>query len=93
MNLDKVILYSSKAPISFGPSHWIAPFSGIKCRPELRHAFSYRAKRLRISSALGFPSKTSAEIAPDHLKSYEDAFTQTSGDSVQTSINIVLYLC
>jgi hypothetical protein len=33
-----------------------------------------RAHRLQVISALGFPSKTSAEIAPDHPKSSEAAF-------------------
>src|ERR1700741_1796265 len=34
-------------------------------RPALPRAFPHK---LRVSSALGFPSKTSAEITPDHRK-------------------------
>ena len=45
-----------------------------------------------VSSALGFPSKTSAEIAPDHQKSSEAAFGLAREDSAQTRINIALSL-
>ena len=48
--------------------------------------------RLRVSTALGFPSKTSAEITPDRPKSSEAAFVLARGDSVQARINIALYL-
>ena len=41
-------------------------------------------------SALGFPSKTSAEIAPDHRKSSEATLDWEEGDSGQTRINIAL---
>jgi hypothetical protein len=42
-------------------------------------------------SALGFPSKTSAEIAPDHRKSSEATLDWEEGDSRQTRINIALF--
>jgi hypothetical protein len=62
-------------------------------RPELARAFP--AQVLRLSSALGFPSKTSAEITPDHPKSSEAVFGLTREDSWQTRINIALcqYWC
>ena len=48
--------------------------------------------RLRVSSALGFPSKTPPEIAPDHRNSSEAALGLTREDSAQTRINIALSL-
>ena len=42
--------------------------------------------------ALGFPSKTSAEIAPDHLKLSQGTSRGTMGDSAQTRINIAVFL-
>jgi hypothetical protein len=46
--------------------------------------------RLRVSSALGFPSKTSAEIAPDHRESSKMLFGPIGKDSAQPRINIAL---
>ncbi len=45
---------------------------------------------LRASSALGFPSKTSAKIALDYRKTSEAAFGLTREGGVQTRINIAL---
>jgi len=41
-------------------------------------------------SALGFPSKTTAEIAPDHPKLSEGAFAPRSEDNAETRITIAL---
>src|ERR1700758_3027767 len=46
----------------------------------------------RVSSALGFPSKRSAEIAPDHRKSSEGTFCPANEDSMETRFNIALCL-
>src|SRR5262249_48846532 len=57
----------------------------------LARAFSLQAEhRVRFSSSLGFPSKTSAEIAPDHRKSSAADLGLTRGDNAQTRINIAL---
>jgi hypothetical protein len=44
--------------------------------------------QIGVSSALGFPSKTSAEIAPDHRKLPDLASGLNREDRAQTRINI-----
>ena len=50
---------------------------------------------LEFNSALGFPSKTSAEIAPDHRELSDGTSGLNKGDSAQTRINIAVctYWC
>ena len=74
------------------PASVICAFPLIS-RSELAQAFSVQVKqRLRVTSALGFPSKTSAEIAPDHLKLSHHIFGPTTEQNVQIRANIALSL-
>ena len=61
-----------------------AAFSGT------RRCNSIQSTDFTVVLALGFPSKTSAEIAPDHRKSSDHVSGLTRDDRAQTSVNIAL---
>jgi hypothetical protein len=46
--------------------------------------------KLRVSSALGFPSKTSAEITPDHRKLSQYIFGAQTQNNAQSRISIAV---
>ena len=51
-----------------------------------------KVRTLGQFSALGFPSKTSAEIAPDHRKLSDGASRSNTDDRAQTRITIAVCL-
>ncbi len=67
--------------------------SAKELRPGLKRDFfdqGNSGRISRVSSALGFPSKTSAEIAPDHPKLSPGRFRAVCRKARKTRINIEL---
>jgi hypothetical protein len=63
----------------------------MRCsRPRNRYNVVALTERRHRVLALGFPSKTSTEIAPDHPKLSDRASRLSSDNCAQTLINIAL---